>query len=76
MTQPAMNDPSLSSLTSREAEVLAGTSRGGTNAQIACELGITVHAVKFHLSSIFRKLEVQNRTEAATVYIRTMGDRS
>ena len=65
-----MNHPAVlsSALTSREAEVLERTSRGETNAQVAHELGITVHAVKFHLASIFRKLGVHNRTEAAAVY--------
>jgi DNA-binding CsgD family transcriptional regulator len=80
MTKQVEYAPSLpqriSALTAREAEVLAGASRGGTNAQIARELGITVHAVKFHLGSIFRKLGVQNRTEAAAVYLRTMAEPS
>jgi DNA-binding CsgD family transcriptional regulator len=59
----------LHRLTPREAEVLARTSRGETNAQVARALGISVHAVKFHLASVFRKLEVHNRTEAAAVYL-------
>ncbi len=48
----------LSRLTEREREVLRRTALGETNAQIADALGITVHAVKFHLGSIFRKLDV------------------
>ena len=59
----------LRRLTPREAEVLARTSRGETNAQVARGLGITVHAVKFHLASVFRKLKVHNRTEAAAVFL-------
>jgi DNA-binding CsgD family transcriptional regulator len=43
---------------------------GLTNAQMANELEVTVHAVKFHLASIYRKLGVGNRTEAAILYIR------
>jgi DNA-binding CsgD family transcriptional regulator len=39
--------------------------RGLTNAQIAEILGVTVHAVKFHLAAVYRKLGVTNRTEAA-----------
>lgn len=58
---------SLSMLTPREAEVLRSTSQGWTNAQIATEIGTSVHAVKFHLASIFKKLGVSNRTEAAIV---------
>lgn len=44
--------------------------RGLTNAEMASDLGITSHAVKFHLTSIFRKLRVKNRTEAASAYWR------
>ena len=55
-------------LTAREHEVLRRTSLGQTNAQVANALGVTVHAVKFHLASIFRKLGVHTRTEAAAVY--------
>lgn len=49
--------------------MLRQTSLGHTNAQVAADLGITVHAVKFHLGSIFRKLGVRNRTEAAVTYL-------
>jgi len=52
-------------LSNRELEVLRMASRGQTNAQIAGNLGVTVHAIKFHLGSIYRKLGVANRTEAA-----------
>jgi DNA-binding CsgD family transcriptional regulator len=64
----------LTSLTRREREVLHRIAVGETNAQIATALGITVHAVKFHLSSVFRKLNVPNRTMAASVYL-TASDR-
>jgi DNA-binding CsgD family transcriptional regulator len=56
-------------LTAREEDVLRRTSYGQTNAQVAAALGLTVHAVKFHLASIFRKLNVHNRTEAAVFYL-------
>ena len=55
------------------------TSRGLTNEQVGARLAVTVHAVKFHLASIYRKLEVTNRTEAAAVYLgaaRLLGDGS
>jgi DNA-binding CsgD family transcriptional regulator len=67
-----VSDPqaaALARLTEREREVLRRTARGETNAQIADALGVTVHAVKFHLGSIFRKLGVRNRTSAASVYL-------
>lgn len=44
-------------------------STGLTNAQMAAQLKVTVHAVKFHLASIYRKLGVCNRTEAAALYL-------
>jgi DNA-binding CsgD family transcriptional regulator len=58
------------SLSRREREVLEMTALGLTNGQIAGRLGVTVHAVKFHLASIYRKLGVANRTEAAVLYLR------
>lgn len=51
-------------LTDRELEVLGLLSRGLANKQIALELGISEHTVKFHVSSIYTKLNVTNRTEA------------
>lgn len=44
--------------------------RGATNATTAESLGVTVHAVKFHLASAYRKLGVTNRTEAAVLFVR------
>ncbi|MDA0138382.1 response regulator transcription factor [Solirubrobacter deserti] len=60
-------------MTVREREVLHRTAHGETNAQIAAGLGVTVHAVKFHLSSIFHKLGVRNRTGAAALYLSSRG---
>jgi DNA-binding CsgD family transcriptional regulator len=40
-----------------------------TNQEIAGQLAVSVHGVKFHLASIFRKLGVENRTAAAAVYL-------
>ncbi len=45
------------------------TSLGLTNTEIARRIGVTVHAVKFHLASVYRKLGVANRTEATVVYL-------
>jgi DNA-binding CsgD family transcriptional regulator len=65
---------SIGGLTPRELEVLRRTATGRTNADVATELGVTVHAVKFHLASIFRKLDVHNRTEATAMYLRFAAD--
>jgi DNA-binding CsgD family transcriptional regulator len=68
--------PQLSRLTPREAQVLAMAAQGLTNAQVAARLEVTIHAVKFHLSSIYRKLGVANRTEAAVAYLEHSRERS
>jgi DNA-binding CsgD family transcriptional regulator len=60
-------------LTRREREVLDMTSKGMSNGQMASNLNLTTHAVKFHLASVYRKLGVANRTEAAVLYLRWQG---
>jgi two-component system nitrate/nitrite response regulator NarL len=60
-------------LTRRENQVLEMASRGLTNVEVGARLEISVHAVKFHLASIYRKLKVANRTEAAVIYTRQNG---
>lgn len=57
-------------LSLREAQVLALASEGLTNREIAGRLGLSVHSIKFHLATVFRKLGVTNRTEAAAVFFR------
>jgi len=51
-------------LTDRENQVLQLLARGLPNKQIAAQLGISEHTVKFHVSSIYAKLQATNRTEA------------
>ena len=51
-------------LTDRESEVLGLLATGMANKQIAFALNISEHTVKFHVSSIYAKLNVTNRTEA------------
>ena len=65
MLAPRANDL-LEPLTARELEVLAWLTRGLANKQIALELSITEHTVKFHIRSILAKLGVSNRTEAVS----------
>jgi ATP/maltotriose-dependent transcriptional regulator MalT len=55
----------IESLTTREHDVLALVADGLSNREIAHELAISEHTVKFHLASIFGKLGVSTRTEAA-----------
>jgi DNA-binding NarL/FixJ family response regulator len=54
-----------SDLTDRERMILAAVTRGLPNKAISKELWVTEQTVKFHLSNIYRKLGVANRTEAA-----------
>jgi DNA-binding NarL/FixJ family response regulator len=52
-------------LTRRELEILQLVAEGHSNAQVAGMLWVTEQTVKFHLSNIYRKLGVSNRTEAS-----------
>ena len=51
-------------LTPRELEVLTALAEGMTNKAIARRLNISLHTVKFHVESLFRKLGARTRTEA------------
>jgi DNA-binding NarL/FixJ family response regulator len=52
-------------LTERELSILQAVARGLSNQAISGELWITEQTVKFHLTNIYRKLEVSSRAEAA-----------
>jgi len=52
-------------LTGRELAILTALAHGKANAAIAKELWVAPQTVKFHLTNIYRKLNVANRTEAA-----------
>jgi DNA-binding CsgD family transcriptional regulator len=52
-------------LTRRELEILRLVSEGHSNAELARQLWVTEQTIKFHLSNIYRKLDVANRTEAS-----------
>ncbi|HEY9695700.1 MAG TPA: response regulator transcription factor [Trichocoleus sp.] len=58
-------------LTPRESEVLQMLAAGLGNKTIARRLSISEHTVKFHISSIFSKLQVSSRTEAVMVGTRS-----
>lgn len=51
-------------LTPREIEVLDAIGEGLANKAIARRLDISLHTVKFHVESLFRKLGARNRTQA------------
>ena len=62
--QTLKEDATTPSLTPRQLEILHSLTRGLTNDDIAREFGLSKAGVKFHLLTIFRKLNVSNRTEA------------
>jgi len=63
---PEIQDPAEEAdLTRREREILRLVAEGHSNAKLARMLWVTEQTVKFHLSNVYRKLEVANRTEAA-----------
>jgi NarL family two-component system response regulator YdfI len=67
---PDQEDPLIDPLTVRETEVLQLLARGKANKQIALDLAISEHTVKFHISSIYTKLGAGNRTEAVRFGVR------
>lgn len=64
------DEPPAEALTTRERDVLAYVAEGHGNREIGQLLGISEHTVKFHLASIYGKLGVGNRTEAAQQALR------
>jgi DNA-binding NarL/FixJ family response regulator len=58
-------DAEVLDLTRREREILRLVAEGHSNAKLAKMLWVTEQTVKFHLSNVYRKLNVSNRTEAA-----------
>jgi len=62
--RPSQSGNMLDTLTPRENEFLQLLAQGLANKQIALELEISEHTVKFHISSIYSKIGATNRTEA------------
>jgi DNA-binding NarL/FixJ family response regulator len=67
MTQVDNSDspPLAQKLTPRELDVLKGLGQGFSNKEIARDLGLTEPTIKLHMKTLYRKLEVSNRTQAA-----------
>ena len=73
VAKPAMLVNANSPLTKREHQIIQVVSEGITNREIGRRLGLTEGTVKVHIRSIFRKLNVRNRTEAALVAYKSRG---
>lgn len=54
-------------LTNRELEVLQILANGGRNKEIAAEMFVSLHTVKFHIENMYRKLDVRTRAELIRV---------
>jgi DNA-binding NarL/FixJ family response regulator len=61
--------PAIGNISERETEVLKLVCLGKNNKEISQELNISISTVQFHVGNVFRKLNVHNRTEAATYAI-------
>jgi DNA-binding CsgD family transcriptional regulator len=59
-----------SPLTQRQEQILMQVASGGSNAEIAQRLGISVNTVRFHLSIVFSRLGARRRGEAALIAMR------
>ncbi len=60
----------MNELTERQKEIMKGIENGKTNSQIALELGISTQTVKNTLTTIYRKMNVPNRTSALMSFLR------
>lgn len=70
MEDYALDKEKIECLTKRELDVLRLISEGCSNKKISDELTISERTVKNHISHIFRKIDVQDRTQAAVFAIR------
>ncbi|WP_370230408.1 response regulator [Cognatishimia sp.] len=61
------NHPLLKQLTDRETQVLQGLTEGKSNKEIARDLELSEPTVKLHVKTLYRKINVSNRTQAALV---------
>lgn len=66
-----LSDSKDSILSLREQNILQILSQGKSNCEIAEALDISEKTVRNYISNIFKKLNVTNRTEAASYWIRT-----
>lgn len=63
-------DRPMDALTQRESDVLAYVSQGHSNKEVADALGISIQTVNGYLKTIYGKLQVHSRTEAAMKYVK------
>ena len=69
----AEHGPDLSLLSAQERRVLALVAEGLTNKQAGTQLGLSENTVKNYLVSVFEKLQVKRRAQAAAIYVQQAG---
>ncbi len=69
--QGAGQGGALGSLSVQERKVLALVASGRTNKEIGGELGLSDNTVKNYLGSVFEKLQVKRRSQAAAIYVQS-----
>ncbi len=69
MTGPEASEshPLATRLTKREREVLFGLTEGKSNKEIGRDLSLSEPTIKLHMKTLYRKLKVSNRTQAAII---------
>jgi len=65
----------LEGLSRQENRVLERIAEGKTNKEVALDLGLAEKTVKNYLSTVFEKLHVTRRTQAAALYVKSQSDR-
>lgn len=65
LRDPSSGNPDAQTLSERESAVLSLMARGKSNKEIARDLDLQEATIKTHVTGVFRKLGVSNRTEAA-----------
>ncbi len=70
LLQQIEQDRALSTLTERQLEILASVADGQSNSDIAKQFGLSEITIKKHLSAIFERLGVANRSEAVALALR------
>ena len=63
-------DPPMPELSPRQQEILGSITRGLTNQDIATQLGISLDMVKKHMTALFQKMNVANRSEAVAIALK------
>jgi DNA-binding NarL/FixJ family response regulator len=72
MHAPYEDEELANSFTPRQLEIIPMMIKGFSNKKIALEMGISEATIKMHVTAIFKRLQVNNRTEAALA-ARTLG---